>query len=173
MGKKNGQKEKQAPCGELNAGLNPRTLGSRPEPKADAQPRNPQVPLEVLPSMQSFPDSPMWTTHILPPRSERRLLSPMKSLWIYGSVLGCLSFFVCLSNLGQIPWSLSGLRVNNDDHDFWLGKLSHTPPQNDLASSCRFVFPRVLISWACFILFYFILFYFILFYFILFYFNFR
>ena len=29
---------KQAPCGEPDAGLNPRTLGSRPEPKADAQP---------------------------------------------------------------------------------------------------------------------------------------
>ena len=32
------QKEKQAPCGEPNVGLDPRTLGSQPEPKADAQP---------------------------------------------------------------------------------------------------------------------------------------
>ena len=32
------QREKQAPCGELDAGLDPRTPGSRPEPKADAQP---------------------------------------------------------------------------------------------------------------------------------------
>ena len=31
------QREKQTPCGELNAGLDPRTLGSQPEPKA-AQP---------------------------------------------------------------------------------------------------------------------------------------
>ena len=32
------QRKKQAPCREPNAGLNPRTLGSHPEPKADAQP---------------------------------------------------------------------------------------------------------------------------------------
>ena len=31
------QKEKQAPCREPNVGLNPGTLGSHPEPKADAQ----------------------------------------------------------------------------------------------------------------------------------------
>ena len=31
------QREKQAPCGEPHARLNPRTLGSRPEPMADAQ----------------------------------------------------------------------------------------------------------------------------------------
>ena len=31
-------REKQAPCREPNAGLNPRTLESRPELKADAQP---------------------------------------------------------------------------------------------------------------------------------------
>ena len=32
------QREKQAPTGELDAGLDPRTMGSRPEPRADAQP---------------------------------------------------------------------------------------------------------------------------------------
>ena len=32
------QREKQAPCGEPDVGLNPRTSGSGPEPKADAQP---------------------------------------------------------------------------------------------------------------------------------------
>ena len=32
------QREKQAPLGEPDAGLHPRTLGSRPEPEADAQP---------------------------------------------------------------------------------------------------------------------------------------
>ena len=32
------EREKQAPCGEPDAGLDPRTLGSWPEPKADAQP---------------------------------------------------------------------------------------------------------------------------------------
>ena len=32
------QREKQAPCREPNIGLDPRTLGSQSEPKADAQP---------------------------------------------------------------------------------------------------------------------------------------
>ena len=32
------QRKKQDSCGELNMGLNPRTLGSHPEPKADTQP---------------------------------------------------------------------------------------------------------------------------------------
>ena len=32
------QREKQAPWREPDAGLNPRTPGSRPEPKADVQP---------------------------------------------------------------------------------------------------------------------------------------
>ena len=31
------QREKQAHCGEPDAGLDPRTSGSGPEPKADAQ----------------------------------------------------------------------------------------------------------------------------------------
>ena len=40
------QREKQAPCREPDVGLDPRTLGSRPEPKADAQPLgHPDVPL--------------------------------------------------------------------------------------------------------------------------------
>ena len=32
------QREKQAPCREPDVGLDPGTPGSRPEPKADAQP---------------------------------------------------------------------------------------------------------------------------------------
>ena len=48
------QKEKQAPCGEPHAGLDPRTLGSHPEPKADAQPLSPPgVPLPI--SVQTRP----------------------------------------------------------------------------------------------------------------------
>ena len=37
------QREKQAPCREPDVELDPRTLGSQPEPKTDAQPLN-QVP---------------------------------------------------------------------------------------------------------------------------------
>ena len=40
-----GQREKQAPCREHNAEFDPRTSGSRPEPKADAQPLSHQVSL--------------------------------------------------------------------------------------------------------------------------------
>ena len=43
------QREKQAPCGEPYVGLDPRTLGSRPELKADAQPlSHPGVPEQTL-----------------------------------------------------------------------------------------------------------------------------
>ena len=54
MRERHRQREKQAPCREPDAGLDPRTPGSHPEPKADAQPlSHPGVPrtaiLEVLP----------------------------------------------------------------------------------------------------------------------------
>ena len=40
------QRKKQAPCGEPDVGLNPRTPGSRPEPKAEAQPlSHPGMPI--------------------------------------------------------------------------------------------------------------------------------
>ena len=40
------QREKQAPCREPDVGLDPRTPGSLPEPKADAQPlSHPGVPV--------------------------------------------------------------------------------------------------------------------------------
>ena len=43
------QREKKAPCGGTNVGLDPRTPGSRPEPKTDAQPlSHPGVPNEFL-----------------------------------------------------------------------------------------------------------------------------
>ena len=39
------EREKQTPCRESDAGLDPRTLESRPEPKANAQPLiHPRVP---------------------------------------------------------------------------------------------------------------------------------
>ena len=43
------QREKQTPCGKLGVGLDPRTLGSRPESKADAQPlSHPGALVEVV-----------------------------------------------------------------------------------------------------------------------------
>ena len=38
------QREKQTPLGEPDAGLDPRTLGSQPEPKSDTQPLRTQIP---------------------------------------------------------------------------------------------------------------------------------
>ena len=45
------QMEKQAPCREPNVGLDPGTPGSRPEPKADAQPLSPPGALFGLDSL--------------------------------------------------------------------------------------------------------------------------
>ena len=44
---KHRQREKQVPCGEPHAGLDPRTPGSCPEPKADTQPEPPRSPKRV------------------------------------------------------------------------------------------------------------------------------
>ena len=42
------QRDKQTPCGELDAGLNSRTWGSQTEWKADAQPlSNPGAPITI------------------------------------------------------------------------------------------------------------------------------
>ena len=42
------QREKQTPCGESDAGLGPRALGSCPECKADAQPlRHSSIPTKI------------------------------------------------------------------------------------------------------------------------------
>ena len=41
------QKEKQGPCGEPDVGLDPRSPGSRPEPKAGAKP-TPEPPKDPL-----------------------------------------------------------------------------------------------------------------------------
>ena len=39
------QRERQAPCGKPDAGFDPKTPGSRPEPKTDAQPlSHPRAP---------------------------------------------------------------------------------------------------------------------------------
>ena len=40
------QRKKQAPCRDPYMGLDPRTPGSLPEQKADAQPLSPQASLE-------------------------------------------------------------------------------------------------------------------------------
>ena len=48
-GRKRHREEKQAPCKKPDAGLDPGTLGSRPEPKADTQPpSHPGVPNKVI-----------------------------------------------------------------------------------------------------------------------------
>ena len=49
-------REKQAPCGEPDVGLDPRTPGSLPEPKADAEPLSHPSALENTLN-QIFPDA--------------------------------------------------------------------------------------------------------------------
>ena len=52
------QREKQAPYGEPDAELDPRTLGSHPEPKADAQPlSHPGAPIICISNKHRVGDS--------------------------------------------------------------------------------------------------------------------
>ena len=52
------QTEKQAPCGESDEELDPRTPGSRPEPKADAQPlSHPRCPHSLTLNRDNLPTS--------------------------------------------------------------------------------------------------------------------
>ena len=71
------QREKQAPCREPHVGLNPRTPGSGPESKADAQPlSHPGVPKTYFRSgahPEEFADSSM------PSKVVTHSLSQMKS----------------------------------------------------------------------------------------------
>ena len=49
------QKERQVPCGEPDVGLDPRTLGSHPELKTDAQPLNlPGIPHAAFYTYEHF-----------------------------------------------------------------------------------------------------------------------
>ena len=62
-GQKHRQREKQAPCREPDAGLYPRILGSRPEPKADSQ----------LLSHSGVPNSVFYTKIILSPFPKEKI----------------------------------------------------------------------------------------------------
>ena len=49
------QREKQAPCREPDVGLDPGTLGSRPEPKADTQLlSHPQAPVNCFKTSNAY-----------------------------------------------------------------------------------------------------------------------
>ena len=68
------QREKQAPCREPHVGLGPRTPGSCPEPKADAQPLSPPGGQLCLPSEAGteWPNSEslLYTNHWSDPKRE-------------------------------------------------------------------------------------------------------
>ena len=69
-GQRHRQREKQVPGEEPDAGLDPRTPGSRPEPKADAQHEPPRCPSDVvnldLPARPRLPVSPCLVFHSIP-----------------------------------------------------------------------------------------------------------
>ena len=55
MRQRHRQREKQAPCGAPDAGLDPSTLASYPEPKADAQPlSHPGAPKNTIFKLSLF-----------------------------------------------------------------------------------------------------------------------
>ena len=62
------QREKQVPCEKPDAGLDPRTVGSCPEPKADAQPlSHPGIPLYdcILRKWKTVPSRPCTITQLV------------------------------------------------------------------------------------------------------------
>ena len=83
-------REKQAPCGEPDAGLDPRTHRSRPEPKADAQPL-------------SHPGAPGDFIFNKPCQSSVCLLSPALSFFLFLK-LTMLCVYLC----EQLEGSLGG-----------------------------------------------------------------
>ena len=55
------ERETQAPCREPDVGLDPGTLGSRPEPKAATQPLSPpRLPWNFILIKISNPEAPGW-----------------------------------------------------------------------------------------------------------------
>ena len=91
------QREKRAPCREPDVGLGPRTPGSPPEPKADAQPlSHPGVPKSHLVILDLF------TIPAQQPAHSR----PISDTWLDGIVkldaLSQLSFIHQLINSASI-----------------------------------------------------------------------
>ena len=70
------QREKQAPCGEYDAGLDPRTPGSQPELKADSQPMShPGAP--TIPFILRKKGLWSFLLYLLPPVPTAQLLVPL------------------------------------------------------------------------------------------------
>ena len=96
------QKEKQALCEEPNAELDPRTLGSHPEPKADAQPLGP-------------PGTPAGAL------SNRRRKEHPSLLSVHGVWVG-------LTPMIQTPPILSSHLLPTRPPTTWTGSASETQP---------------------------------------------
>ena len=91
------QREKQAPCGKPDVGLDPRTLGSRPEPKADTRPLSHSGPPFVLFILYLY--LPLWVPHNV--RGEPIYRERERSVPVV--FLKCHHLYICPGR-GQIPF---------------------------------------------------------------------
>ena len=80
------QREKQAPCRDPDAGLDPRTLGSQPEPKAETQPLShpdstPRTLFQALSqAVTGVPTLPMFDSRVYLQSNSGRKSSPQEPI---------------------------------------------------------------------------------------------
>ena len=104
MRRRHRQREKQTPCREPDVGLDPRTPGSRPEPKVDAQPlSHPGIPhfsfLFIDLCLPRDKERNEWRCHVM----SRTLLPLNDSGFAFGGTWSCpvLPFLRMSSFLGD------------------------------------------------------------------------
>ena len=96
------QREKRAPCGEPDPELDPRTPGSLPEPKADAQPLSYQMPLKY-----PFLGQLWWLSGLVPPSAQGVILETQDRVPHQAPYMGpaspsaCVSPSVCVSLMNK------------------------------------------------------------------------
>ena len=124
------QREKQAPCKKPNAGLDPRTLGSRPEPKADAPPLSPSPRLPIL-------------TEFLRQKAYKQLIILVQETWTHDwkSGWGYLDCFIPV----RVRCGIWGYSQRHPTVGSW-GR--DTQPLNPLQWTHNYVFIRRFEKWT-------------------------
>ena len=132
-----GRRDKQAPCGEPDVGLNPRTLRSHPGPKAGTQPlSHPDIPV-IYHSFPHFHPS-LWLLLLL-------LLLHQNALYWVGVSFSRL--------LGMLAWQAQNCFFFHSIVFFWKKPLQTEMARNLCPTSrggpqCRTDWYRIMKSWT-------------------------